>query len=196
MALRSDDVLARAQAALERHGGRSRMQQRALSRLVTAGKIKAKRIAWLTVAFLFGVPAFSLFVTPIGLIGFVLSIPLFFGLALAAVLLPAGVHMPPEQLPNAPLKALPLSTEAWLSSQRRALPAAPAWAEAFSGGPLKPSRFRARSAPDAAACDCGFRQCPDRGVIICQFVIWNTILCTAETLIASNRQTSHYRSKR
>ena len=87
MALRSDDVLARAQAALERHGGRSRMQQRALSRLVTAGKIKAKRIAWLTVAFLFGVPAFSLLVTPIGLIGFFLSIPLFFGLALAALLL-------------------------------------------------------------------------------------------------------------
>jgi hypothetical protein len=80
-------------------------------------------------------------------------------------------------------------------SQRRALPAAPAWAEAFSGGPPKPSRFRARSAPDAAACDCGFTRCPDRGVIICQFVIWNTILCTAETLIASNRQTSHYRSK-
>lgn len=122
MALRSDDVLARAQAALERHGGQSRMQQRALSRMVTAGKIKAKRIAWLTVAFLFGVPAFSLFVTPIGLIGFFLSIPLFLGLALAALLLPAGVYTPPEQLPNAPLKALPLSTEAWLSSQRRALP--------------------------------------------------------------------------
>lgn len=122
MPLRSDEVLARAEAALQRHGGRSRLQTRALSRMVTAGKIKAKRVAWLTVAFLFGVPAFAAFIEPIGLFGFLLAIMAYFGLALAAVLMPAYAHVPAEKLPTAPLKSLPLSTEAWLANQRRALP--------------------------------------------------------------------------
>jgi hypothetical protein len=120
--MRSDDVLARAEAALQRHGGRSRLQQRTVSRMVQAGKIKAKRFAWLTVGFLVGVPLFSLLVTPIGLLGFLLSIMAYFGLALAVVLAPAVRDVPVADLPTAPLKALPLSTEAWLSGQRRALP--------------------------------------------------------------------------
>ncbi len=120
--MRSEEVLARAEAALQRHGGRSRMQQRALSRLVNAGKIKVKRLAWLTVGFLVGVPLFSLFISPVGLLGFLFSIMAYFGLALAVLLMPATVHVPATDLPTAPLKALPLSTEAWLSGQRRALP--------------------------------------------------------------------------
>lgn len=120
--MRSDDVLARAEAALQRHGGRSRLQQRAFSRLIDAGKIKAKRVIWLSVAFLFGVPAFALLVQPIGIGGFLLAIMAWMGLALGAVMLPAGLRIEPEKLPTAPLKSLPLSTEAWLAGQRRALP--------------------------------------------------------------------------
>lgn len=120
--MRSDDVLARAEAALQRHGGRSRLQQRAVSRLVTAGKIKAKRVAWLTIGFLIGVPAFALLIKPIGIMGFLLSIMAYIGGVCAAIMMPATRHLPPEKLPSAPLKALPLSTEAWLASQRRALP--------------------------------------------------------------------------
>lgn len=120
--MRSDEVLARAEAALQRHGGRSRLQQRTVSRMIHAGKIKAKRFAWLTVGFLVGVPLFSLLVTPIGLLGFFLSIMAYLGLALAVVLAPATRDVPVADLPSAPLKALPLSTEAWLAGQRRALP--------------------------------------------------------------------------
>jgi hypothetical protein len=120
--MRSDDVLARAEAALERHGGRSRLQQRAFSRLIDAGKIKARRILWLSVAFLFGVPAFALLVQPIGIGGLMLAVMAWMGAALAAVMLPAGVRAAPQDLPSAPLKSLPLSTEAWLAGQRRALP--------------------------------------------------------------------------
>ncbi len=54
--MRSEDVLARAEEALRRHGGRSRLQHRALKRVVRAGVVKAKRVAWLVAAFLFGVP--------------------------------------------------------------------------------------------------------------------------------------------
>ncbi|MFM7027792.1 MAG: hypothetical protein ACKOXK_03835 [Chakrabartia sp.] len=120
--MRSDEVLARAEAALQRHGGRSRMQQRALSRLVHAGRVKAKRIAWLTVGFLVGVPLFAALVTPIGFFGFLLAVMAYFGLALASLILPATRAVPVTDLPGAPLKALPLSTEAWLAGQRRALP--------------------------------------------------------------------------
>lgn len=120
--MRSEDILARAEEALQRHGGRSRLQQRALSRMVTAGKIKARRVAWVTTAFLFGVPAFALFVSPIGLMGLLLAIMAYFGVALAALLIPAIRSVPIEKLSAAPLKALPLSTETWLSAQRRALP--------------------------------------------------------------------------
>lgn len=120
--MRSDDVLARAEAALQRHGGRSRLQQRALSRMVYAGKVKAKRFAWLTVGFLVGVPLFSLLISPVGLLGFLFSIMAYFGLALAVVLMPATRAVQMTDLPTAPLTSLPLSTEAWLSGQRRALP--------------------------------------------------------------------------
>ena len=57
--MRSDEVLARAEAALQRHGGQSRLQQRAIRRMVDAGKIKAKRVLWLSLVFLIGVPAFG-----------------------------------------------------------------------------------------------------------------------------------------
>lgn len=120
--MRSDEVLARAEAALQRHGGRSRMQQRALSRMIHAGRVKAKRVAWLTIGFLVGVPLFATLITPIGIGGFLLSIMAYIGLALASLLIPATRAVPASDLPSAPLASLPLSTEAWLSSQRRALP--------------------------------------------------------------------------
>lgn len=120
--MRSDEVLARAEAALQRHGGQSRLQTRAIRRMVDAGKIKFRRVLWLSVAFLVGVPAFAMLVSPIGIMGFLLAIMAFFGLALAAVVMPAGLKVDPERLPTAPLKSLPLTTEVWLAGQRRALP--------------------------------------------------------------------------
>lgn len=123
--MRSDDVLARAEAALERHGGRSRLQHRALERMARAGLAKFKRVAWISAAFLFGVPLFALFIQPLGIGGIMLAAMAWAGLALASILLPAGdaaVGVRPDALPAQPLAQLPLSTEAWLASQRRLLP--------------------------------------------------------------------------
>lgn len=121
--MRADDVLARAEAALRRHGGTSRLQKRAIQRVARAGIIKAKRVAWIFAAFLFGVPLFALLVQPIGIAGFLLAVMAFFGLSLAAVLLPAGIRdVKDSALPATALAQLPLSTEIWLADQRPALP--------------------------------------------------------------------------
>lgn len=121
--MRADDVLARAEEALRRHGGNSRLQKRALQRVARAGIVKAKRIAWLTAGFLFGVPLFALFVSPLGISGILLSVMAYFGLALAALLWPAGVReVHDSSLVTTSLSQLPLSTEMWLASQRAALP--------------------------------------------------------------------------
>lgn len=121
--MRSDDILARAEEALNRASGRSRLQQRALHRVARAGVVKAKRVAWLAAAFLFGVPLWALLIQPIGIVGLMLAVMAFFGLALAAVLIPAGVDAPAVIKMDTALAQLPLSTEAWLAGQRRALPA-------------------------------------------------------------------------
>ncbi len=120
--MRSDDVLSRADEALRRHGGLSRMQTRSIERVARAGFTKAKRLAWLTAGFLFGVPLFALFIQPLGIGGIMLAVMAYVGLALAAVLLPSGVKTRSNALPTTALAKLPLSTEDWLSSQRRLLP--------------------------------------------------------------------------
>lgn len=119
----ADRILARAEEALRRHGGQSRLQKRALQRVARAGIIKAKRLAWLTAGFLFGVPLFALFVTPLGIGGILLAVMAYFGLALAALLLPAGIRdVADSALPTTALARLPLDTEIWLANQRHALP--------------------------------------------------------------------------
>jgi hypothetical protein len=120
--MRSDEILARAEQALQRHGGHSRLQRRALERVARSGIVKAKRLAWLTAGFLFGVPLFALFVQPLGIGGVILAAMLFAGLALGALLWPAGARI--AELPTATtaLAQLPLSTEVWLANQRAALP--------------------------------------------------------------------------
>ena len=120
--MRSDDILSRAESALNRHAGLSRLQSRSIERVARAGITKAKRLAWLTAGFLFGVPLFALFVQPLGIGGVMLAVMAYIGLALAAVLWPAGVKIKAEALPTTALARLPLSTEEWLSAQRRMLP--------------------------------------------------------------------------
>jgi hypothetical protein len=120
--MNSDDVLARAEAALQRHGGQSRLQKRALKRVVRAGAIKAKRVAWLMAAFLLCVPLWALLVQPIGVVGLMLAVIAFLGLALALVLIPVKSIATHDFMPQTELARLPLSTETWLASQRPALP--------------------------------------------------------------------------
>ncbi len=119
----ADDILTRAEAALQRHGGNSRLQQRALKNVAKAGVVKAKRMAWLAAAFLFGIPLFALFVQPLGIGGIILAVMAFAGLSLASLMLPAGLSDDASILPSTALSQLPLSTENWLARQRPALPA-------------------------------------------------------------------------
>ncbi len=119
----ADDILARAEAALQRHSGQSRLQQRAIKRVARAGLTKAKRVAWLAAAFLFGVPLYALFVQPLGIGGIILAAMAFAGLALASIILPATVTSAAPPSAATALAQLPLSTESWLASQRPALPA-------------------------------------------------------------------------
>lgn len=122
--MRSEDVLARAEAALNRHGGRSRIEKRSVQRLLNAGRIKFKRLAWVTAGFLFGVPLFGLLVMPLDIGGIILAGMAFMGLALAALLWPVrSLDVQPDALPQVALPQLPHSTESWLAAQRRALPA-------------------------------------------------------------------------
>lgn len=121
--MRSDDILARAEEALLRHGRPSRMQARSIQRMARAGITKAKRIAWIGAAFLVGVPLFAVLVQPIGIIGLMFAFMAFAGLSLAALLVPAGTGTPSrDALPTTELARLPLTTEAWLAGQRRLLP--------------------------------------------------------------------------
>ncbi len=120
--MRSDDILSRADQALKRHGGMSRLQSRSLERVARAGVIKAKRLAWLTAGFLFGVPLFALFVQPLEIGGIMLAVMAYVGLAIAALLWTTGSKVKVEALPTTALAKLPLSTEDWLESQRRLLP--------------------------------------------------------------------------
>lgn len=119
----ADRILARAEEALQRHGGHSRLQRRALQRMVSAGAIKAKRLAWVSAAFLFGVPLFAIFVQPLGIGGVILAAMAYAGAALGALLWPAGAReVSDAALPTTALAQLPLSTEMWLAKQRPALP--------------------------------------------------------------------------
>jgi hypothetical protein len=120
--MRSDEILARAEQALQRHGGHSRLQRRALERVARSGIVKAKRLAWLAAGFLFGVPLFALFVQPLGIGGVILAAMLFAGLALGALLWPAGARIAALPTATTALAQLPLSTEVWLANQRAALP--------------------------------------------------------------------------
>jgi hypothetical protein len=118
----SDDVLSRAEAALQRHGGQSRLQSRAVQRIARAGFVKAKRMAWITAAFMFGVPLFALFVQPLGISGILLALMAYAGAMLGAGLWRANVEATPADLPKTALARLPLTTETWLAAQRPALP--------------------------------------------------------------------------
>ncbi len=118
----ADDIIAKAEAALQRHGGQSRLQQRALKNVAKAGVVKAKRVAWLAAAFLFGIPLFALFIQPLGIGGIILAVMAFAGLALGSLMMPAGIKDDLAALPSTALSQLPLSTESWLARQRPALP--------------------------------------------------------------------------
>jgi hypothetical protein len=121
--LSSDDILARAEAALQRHGATPRLMQRAARRKRQSARAKIGRIALVAVALAIAVPAWGLLVGPVGAGGLMLTVLAFVVMALVLSIFPRDEAAPAETLPTTELALLPLRTEEWLASQRPALPA-------------------------------------------------------------------------
>ena len=120
----SDRVIADAEALLQRVSPEGRrLAQRARQRRYQAGKRTAKRLLLATLALFAAIFAWGIAIGPIGMMGFLAAMV---ALAIAwAVILFAG-HTPdetPERLVQSDLPQLPARTEAWLQTQRPALPA-------------------------------------------------------------------------
>ncbi len=120
---RSDRVLADAEAVLRRHSARgqnlsSRARQRRNAALVR--KLKYAVGAVLAVAIASAVAGF---VMPLGTSGVMIALGVMITAVLLVMALPGERTVRTENLGQADLAALPLQTEIWLESQRKALPA-------------------------------------------------------------------------
>lgn len=121
----SDDILASANASLDRQRGREpvirmnrprgrRRGDTVRNRLIAIGVVNA---ILLIVASVVG------FVVPIGLFGALAVLLLMVAATLAIAFAPTGAPPTFEKLREAPVAALPAQTGAWLDAQRPALPA-------------------------------------------------------------------------
>jgi hypothetical protein len=119
----SDDILAKAEAALQRHGGTPRLIERAAKRKRADMRARIGRIALLGGAIAIGLPAWGLIVGPVGTTGLMLAVLGFLVGGAALTIFPKGSALPGEVVPTTELALLPLRTEEWLARQRPALPA-------------------------------------------------------------------------
>ena len=120
---RSDRILADAEAVLRRHSDRGRsLSARARQRRNIVLLRKLKYGFWAVLAVLIG-SAVAGFVIPLGTSGVMIALGVMFAALLLIAALPAERRVRTEALARTPLAALPLQTEIWLESQRRALPA-------------------------------------------------------------------------
>lgn len=83
---------------------------------------KAKRIGTAAIAILLGAALWGGLVTPLGISGVMIVFGLLLLAFLALAMIPAVPTVRREKLAQADIKTLPLQTEIWLESQRKALP--------------------------------------------------------------------------
>ncbi|WP_336958238.1 hypothetical protein [Sphingobium aquiterrae] len=120
---RSEQVLADAEAVLRRHSDRGRsLSARARARRNAGIMKKLGRIAGAVLAILVGAMVAGWFL-PLGTNGVMIVLALLLAAVLLFALLPTERQVKVEKLAETDLKALPLQTEIWLESQRKALPA-------------------------------------------------------------------------
>lgn len=120
----SDLIISKAEELIRRASpeGRAAARRRRERRRQRAVRMM-RRMFFATLAILAAAVAWGLIIGPIGSMG-VLAVALGVVLAWVGVLLfTAEPAAKAEELPQVPLKALPSRTEAWLESQRPALPA-------------------------------------------------------------------------
>jgi len=123
MAGRSDRVLAEAEQVLRRHSERGRsLSARARQRRDASIMRRLGRIAAAVFAIIVGAMVTGWFL-PLGTSGVMIVLALLLAATLLFALLPGERIVRAEKLADTDLKALPLQTEIWLESQRKALPA-------------------------------------------------------------------------
>lgn len=122
--MNSNEVLARAEAALQRHGTAPRLEQRARAAQRRSAGRKAMRIIWAASAILLTViVAGFILPTGVGTTGVMIAGLVFMLIALAIVMMPGERQPDAAALGTTALAQLPLRTETWLASQRALLPA-------------------------------------------------------------------------
>src|SRR3546814_96510 len=120
---RSDRRLADAEAVLRRHGERGSGLARRTRKYRHSGLArKARRILFAAIAIVVAAAIWG-FITPLGGSGLLIVVGLLILSTLLFAMLPAVPQVRREKLADADLKSLPLQTEIWLESQRKALPA-------------------------------------------------------------------------
>lgn len=119
LSARASELIERSRAQLPATAAEQRMRRRRESEVVR----RVGRIAMADGAILVGAIIFALAVAPLGAMGAFLVALLLIAATLLFAVLPAGSALEAEQLGQVPLKALPKTTEAWLDTQRKALPA-------------------------------------------------------------------------
>jgi hypothetical protein len=119
----SDDILARAEAALRRHGTEPRLAQRLRARRRQSFFGKVKRILGFGALMSVGLIFWGLIIGPVGTTGLMAAVLLFIVAALALMAFPRVPLTAAEPVPTTELALLPLQTEEWLAGQRRLLPA-------------------------------------------------------------------------
>ena len=117
---RSDRIIADAEAFLHRYSARGRSLRRR-RRQLGSGLRKARRIGLAAMAIVVAAAIWG-FVAPLGGSGLLIVIGLLILSTLFFSLLLAMPEIRAEKLAQADIKTLPLQTEIWLESQRRALP--------------------------------------------------------------------------
>ena len=119
LSARASELIERTRAQRPATAAEQRMRRRREGEVVR----RVGRIAVADGVILVGAIVFGLAVAPLGAMGAFLVAILLIVATLAFAILPAGGAPEAEQLGQVPLKALPRTTEAWLDTQRRALPA-------------------------------------------------------------------------
>lgn len=119
LSARANELIERTRAQRPSTPAEQRMRRRRESEVVR----RVGRIAMADGVILVGAIVFALAVAPLGIMGAFLVALLLIAATLLFAVLPVGGAVEAEQLGQVPLKALPRTTEAWLDTQRKALPA-------------------------------------------------------------------------
>jgi hypothetical protein len=118
----ANEILARAEEALRRHGTEPRLAQRLRARRRASFFGRIKRIVGVAALLGFGLIAWGLVLGPVGTSGLMIAVLAFVIAALALLIFPKISINVAQPEPTTELALLPLQTEEWLAGQRKLLP--------------------------------------------------------------------------